>query len=368
MLVWLTIIVALLFAMNIGASGTAATMGAAYGGGAIRRKWFAIALVGISASAGAWLAGEAVVKTLSGGIIPSSVESVPLSLVILLAACMTLMAANLLSIPLSTSEVTVGSLVGAGVAYGQIYWGKVAEVVSLWVIIPVVAFVVAWLLGNLISPIEKVINQHRSRTAWRKGLTVFLIVAGCYEAFAAGANNLANAVGPLISANLLSLQDGMLWGSLFLALGAFALGARVLETNGKKITPLSLMKGTAVSLTSGSLVLGASLLGYPVPLTQATTMAILGIGSQAQGRAVWRKEIVRRILMVWCFSPLISFAVSYVMVKWLVLGEAHPAWLAACTFGLLAFSGIWWIWTSIQSNRERTTLQTTSHRNVKEGF
>ncbi len=56
-----------------------------------------------------------------------------------------------------------------------------------------------------------------------------------FEAFSAGMNNVANAVGPLVGAGLLSVQHGIIFGGLFVALGALLLGSRVLETNGKKL-------------------------------------------------------------------------------------------------------------------------------------
>ena len=49
----IALIIALFFAMNIGASGTAAAMGAAYGGGAVKNKLFAVTLVAVAALAGA---------------------------------------------------------------------------------------------------------------------------------------------------------------------------------------------------------------------------------------------------------------------------------------------------------------------------
>lgn len=74
---YLAIAIALFFAMNIGASGTAASMGAAYGSDAINKRW-AMIVVAIGALLGAVLGGGAVVKTISGGIIPSAILNVNL--------------------------------------------------------------------------------------------------------------------------------------------------------------------------------------------------------------------------------------------------------------------------------------------------
>ena len=52
--------------------------------------------------------------------------------------------ANLIGIPLSTSEVTVGSVVGVGVAYQSLYVEKLLIVMSFWIIVPLVSFVIAF--------------------------------------------------------------------------------------------------------------------------------------------------------------------------------------------------------------------------------
>ena len=70
---------ALFFAMNIGASGAAATMGVAYGSGAIPYKRLALVLVAVGVFAGAYLGGGEVVKTIGGGIVPSDLLRVQLS-------------------------------------------------------------------------------------------------------------------------------------------------------------------------------------------------------------------------------------------------------------------------------------------------
>lgn len=78
-----------------------------------------------------------------------------------------------------------------------------------------------------------------------------LIVTGFLEAIAAGMNNVASAVGPLVGADVLNKSTGLITGGLFMAFGALLLGGRVLETNGKRISHLSLSDGVVISGTSG---------------------------------------------------------------------------------------------------------------------
>ena len=100
MLTYIAIAVALFFAMNIGASGTAAAMGAPYGADAIKNKRLALILVAISAFLGAVLGGGEVVKTIGNGIIPSDILTVEIVIIILVGATFTLFLSNIMGITL----------------------------------------------------------------------------------------------------------------------------------------------------------------------------------------------------------------------------------------------------------------------------
>ncbi|WP_308637333.1 inorganic phosphate transporter [Paenibacillus silvisoli] len=335
MMLTISLIVAFFFAMNIGASGTAASMGAAYGGGAINRKWIALVLAAVSVFLGAYLGGGEVVKTISQGIIPSDLLTVELTITIIAAACLTLFIANMMAVPLSTSEVTVGSIIGVGVVYNQLYLGKILFIVSAWIILPFLAFLISYLLGKAIQPIELLLQKKNSKRI-TYALTSLLIIAGCLEAFSAGMNNIANAVGPLVGANLISSSSAILWGGLFVALGVLLLGGGVLETNAKKITQLSLLKSSVVSLTAGTLVVIASLFGIPVPLTQATTMGILGVGTVNDGKAIWKSDTVKKVIKVWILSPISSLVVSYLLVEIIIRGNYYLLLAVICA-GIVFF-------------------------------
>ncbi|MFA9557908.1 anion permease [Evansella sp. AB-rgal1] len=320
MLIYLAIAIALFFAMNIGASGAAATMGPVYGSGAIKNKKLALSLVGLGAFLGAVIGSGEVVKTIGGGIIPTSILTVEIVLVILIGATLTLFIANVIGIPLSTSEVTIGSIVGVGIAFQALYVNNVIYIISFWLIIPFAAFLIAFVAGKVIIIMEKRWPQLKGEGKWRKWLVFLLILTGFLEAFSAGMNNVANAIGPLIGAGIMHETRGIYLGAIFLAIGAILLGGRVLETNGKKITSLSMLQGTAVSGTGASLVIAASIFGIPVPLTQATTSAIVGVGTAENGFQLWQKTVIKKIIKVWIVSPVMSLVVSYSLIH-LVL---HP--------------------------------------------
>ncbi|RKL68616.1 anion permease [Salipaludibacillus neizhouensis] len=350
---YLAIIVALFFAMNIGASGAAATMGPAYGSGAISRKKSALLLAGFGAFLGAVVGGGEVVKTVGEGIIPSDIFSIEVAVVILIASCLTLFLANVIGIPLSTSEVTIGAIIGVGVAFQALYVSNILFILSFWLIIPVIAFALCFIFGKVIISVEKRWPQLKGTGKWKKILTIVLILTAFIEAFSAGMNNVANAIGPLVGAGLMQSSSGIWLGGLFIAIGAILLGGKVLETNGKKITSFSLLQGTAVSGTGGVLVIIASLFGIPVPLTQVTTSGIIGIGCSENGFQIWQKDVIKKIIKVWVVSPVLSLVVSFSLIH--VFLQPNPYIVVIVSAIIIATIGTLSLYRSVKL--ERRTLE-----------
>jgi sulfate permease len=152
-------------------------------------------------------------------------------------------------------------------------------------------------------------------------------------------NNVANAVGPLVAAGLMYKGDAVLWGGLAVAAGAFFLGHRVIETNGKKITTLKLEEGCIISGTGASIVTAASIFGIPVPLTQITTSSIIGIGFAKYGKSVLKKDIVVQLITVWIVSPVLSMVLSYTIIQLVIERNFYPiiamAGVLISVFGVL---------------------------------
>lgn len=209
--------------------------------------------------------------------------------------------------------------------------GEVFIIIASWMIVPFIAFGLAFIVGKGVIRVEKKYEKE-IEGKWKKRLAWLLIGAGCFEAFSAGMNNVANSVGPLVGAGLLSVSSGTFYGGLFVALGAVLFGGRVVETNGKKITDLSMLQGSSVSATGGILVVIASLLGIPVPLTQVTTSGILGIGASKKGFSVWKKSIVHKMLKVWIVSPVLSLVISYSFIKLLIDFDMYTVIILVCVF------------------------------------
>ncbi|WP_338469448.1 anion permease [Niallia sp. XMNu-256] len=332
-------IVALFFAMNIGASGAAAAMSVAYGSGAIQSRKKALLLCAIAILLGAVIGGSEVAKTIGTGIIPQALLTAKVVLIILVSAAISLFIANLLGIPLSTSEITVGAVVGVGIAEQALFVNNILVIVSFWVIVPVVGFTLAFIFGKIIAIVNKKYPQLKEKKAQRI-LAVFVIIVGFLEAFSAGMNNVGNAIGPLVGANLVSMTTGTIVGGIFIAAGVLFLGGRVLQTNAKKITRFTLLEGGTISSIGATLVILASIFGIPVPLTQVTSTAIMGIGVSKKGKNQVNNKVISKIIKVWLVSPVVSLVISYGLMKLFIDSDVYTVivLLSVClaTIGILS--------------------------------
>jgi len=123
----------------------------------------------------------------------------------------------------------------------------------------------------------------------RKLFHLPLIISACLLSFAHGANDVANAVGPLAGI-LHSAQGGtgtggvelpfwiMLIGAFGITLGLFLFGPRLIRTVGEQITRMNPMRAFCVALSAAVTVIVASALGLPVSSTHIAVGAVFGVG------------------------------------------------------------------------------------------
>jgi PiT family inorganic phosphate transporter len=148
----------LFMAWGIGANDVANAMATSVGSGALRIKQ-AIVLAAVFEFTGAWLAGGAVTKTIRKGIVNSSAFTDPNILVwgmlaSLLAAGTWLLIASRKGWPVSTTHSIVGAVVGfaaVGIGMDAVHWDKVGTIVLSWVVSPVLAGVIAFMVFRSIQ-------------------------------------------------------------------------------------------------------------------------------------------------------------------------------------------------------------------------
>ncbi|CAM5272539.1 hypothetical protein BSAF29S_05158 [Bacillus safensis subsp. safensis] len=79
-----------------------------------------------------------------------SVVTLEIVCIIIGSAALSLLVANLMAIPLSTSEVTVGAVVGVAVAYKVLFVKSILVIVAFWIIIPLFAFLFTFAVVKII--------------------------------------------------------------------------------------------------------------------------------------------------------------------------------------------------------------------------
>ena len=144
------------------------------------------------------------------------------------------------------------------------------------------------------------------------------ILSACALAFAHGANDVANAVGPLAGVIFVA-KDGLAglsiginesgwWGVLILVLGGIGIivglatwGWRVIETIGKKITELTPTRGFAAEFGAAVTILIASRQGLPISTTHTLVGAVLGVGL-ARGVGALNFRVIRDIAISWVIT------------------------------------------------------------------
>jgi len=136
---------------------------------------------------------------------------------------------------------------------------------------------------------KKVTNLSNTREDLNTLFTIPLIFSAALLSFAHGANDVANAVGPLAAINdaifnstISSKAPIPFWvmaiGGLGISVGLALFGARLIKTVGSEITELDQMRAFSIMLAAAITVIIASQLGLPVSSTHIAVGAVFGVG------------------------------------------------------------------------------------------
>ena len=173
----------------------------------------------------------------------------------------------------------------------------------------IVAAVVYFILRTTI--IKKASTLENSRAGINMLFTVPLIFAAALLSFAHGANDVANAIGPLAAISDAVMTGGIsakagipLWvmavGALGIAIGLALYGPKLIRTVGSEITELDQMRAFSVAMAASITVIIASQLGLPVSSTHIAVGGIFGVGflreyldsSDIKDEIVHEKELI----------------------------------------------------------------------------
>jgi PiT family inorganic phosphate transporter len=142
------------------------------------------------------------------------------------------------------------------------------------------------------------------------------IMTSCYVALAHGANDVANAIGPMATIFTINSEGSipsevsipvylLAIGGIGIAVGIMTWGYRVIRTLGSKITKLTNTRGFAVDFGAATTVLVASKLGMPISTTHTVVGAIIGVGL-ARGLEAVDLRIIKKIVASWLITVPIA--------------------------------------------------------------
>jgi len=132
-------------------------------------------------------------------------------------------------------------------------------------------------------------SLENSKQGVNRLFTVPLIFAAALLSFAHGANDVANAVGPLAAINdavvsgLIARKASIpLWvmmvGAVGISIGLALYGPKLIRTVGSEITELNQMRAFCIALSAAITVIVATHLGLPVSSTHIAVGAVFGVG------------------------------------------------------------------------------------------
>jgi PiT family inorganic phosphate transporter len=172
-----------------------------------------------------------------------------------------------------------------------------------------------WIKGDEIEKVECVFGYLQIMTA-------------CYVAFAHGANDVANAVGPLAAIFTITQTGSVVmkvevpsWmlaiGGGLVGIGLLIFGSRVVETIGKRITEITPVRGFCAEFGAATTVLICSRLGLPISTTHVLVGSVIGVGFM-RGMGVLDLRVIKNIAYSWIVTLPFTIVLSMMIYRLIV--------------------------------------------------
>lgn len=379
----LILIAGFLVGINIGANDASNAVGTAVGAGILNFR-NAVIIVFVFALLGATLEGHKVIKTIGKGIVPevtcnetidcqrtdryychkeaeqeigvcknklSRAKMIYLEkdtrsvLAALFATCSFVFIITLKKLPVSTTQAIVGGVAGAGLGlrlFGgmttDIKYSVLMKVFLSWILTPLGSAVFAYVFYFIIvSPLSRI----KDRDLYNFLLKILVIGSAIFVSYNIGANDVANAVAPVVGANIfdeagttlafssetvgdISLTFSLLpsfifafLGGITIGIGAISFGKGVVQTMGSGITQLGPLTAFAAQFASAVTVYLFTQQGIPVSTTQAIVGGVIGVGF-TKGTKTVNFKTVRNIMLGWLATPtsaaLLAMTYYYILI------------------------------------------------------
>jgi len=242
--------------------------------------------------------------------------------------------------------------------------------------IPLNSLLVALAIGSIASTILWfVLRRYEFKEEGYAGVErVFIwlqVITACYVAFAHGANDVANAIGPMaaiydiatsatgtLSPDQVDVPIGLLLlGGAGITIGVATWGYKVMDTIGKKITHITPSRGFAAEFGAATTVLIFSMpfLAVPISTTHTLVGAVVGVGL-AGGASSVDFRVFGKIAASWVASLPVAGGGA---VLFYVLFSGNPTNVAIVTLLAIGATGYFLMRAEIEDTVEELTMVVT---------
>ena len=285
----------------------------------------ALTIAALAEFVGPFLFGVVVANTIGNQVVQAQVLTLSTLAACLIGALIWSLATWFFGIPSSSSHALIGGLIGAVVVSAgldAVRSAWLSKVLIALFVSPLVGFAVGFIITKLIYFL-----------AWNAtpGINEFFkhgqVVTAVGMALVQGTNDAQKTMGIvtlcLVIGGALPAFSVPVWvivaSAASLALGAGLGGSRLVRTLGGKFYKIRPVHSFSAQLTSGLVILAASLFGVPVSPTHVVSSAIIGVGSSERlGK-----------------------------VRWGVAGDILTAWVVTIPASAVLAAGTYWVITNL---------------------
>ncbi len=302
----LGILIGAYLAMSVGANTVGSIVGIIRGSTNLNRR---VAIFGTASAAllGIALLSGRIVDTISTKLIAPEGRGI---FIILFAVAIIATALAFGNIPISTTYVVMGTIMGyAFIAGGGIDIFTLEKVMLSILISPFAALAAGFSISYLISrKLTRKLNSIQKielleMRFFRPGIIAALILA-----FALGANSIGIVMGLLGS--FFDFTILFLIGAVGMIVGIATLGKRVAQKVGVEFTDLSPSRGFVVMLATGAIIFGFAYFGIPTSTTQTLFGALVGVGLATEH--IGTREAAK-VSLIWLLAlPITVLIISFV--------------------------------------------------------
>ncbi len=221
----------------------------------------------------------------------------------------------LFAIPSSSSHALIGGLIGPIVI--QYGFGAVNRFGLLFsVLIPLfLSPIIGYIVGTFLFKVSRTLLGNRGRGANTLVKWVQVVSSVLINAFQ-GSNDAQKGIGVLALLVLstgtgrLEISQKMIWYSaLAISAGLVLGGLKMIRSVGTRIYNVRPLHSMSAQISAASVIVFASLLGFPISGTQVVNSAVMGTGAADRPNAVgW--AYAKSMLTAWVVTIPASFALS----------------------------------------------------------